>query len=87
MDTKDRVFIREYRTSHMPLVAYLKMQGCTLQEITVEGTRGVFTFSGVPRDLLIAFNSSKALVEPNEFAEKMSQLTQSAKRAIQINGD
>jgi len=76
--------LKDYKTSHMPLIAYLKMQGHVVKSVEAEGGRGVFTFVTVPRQTLMDFNAGKAIVEPNEFAEKMSQLTQTAKRAVQI---
>lgn len=82
--SQDIQLLKEYKTSHMPLVAYLKMSNCVLSEVMADGKRGIFVFSCVPRQLLIDFNAGRATVEPNEFAEKMSQMTHTAKRAVQI---
>lgn len=78
--------IRDYQTSHMPLIAYLKMRGNEISDVKADGRRGIFIFKCVPRQQLIDFNTGKATVEPNEFAEKMSQLTQTAKRVTQEYG-
>lgn len=74
--------LTEYKTSHVPLAAYLKIKGCQVMKVTCEGRRGVFTFAYVAREHIIEFNNGQSTVEPNEFAEKMSQLTQTAKRVI-----
>lgn len=78
--------ITEYKTSHVPLAAYLKLKGAQVTKVTCEGRRGVFTFGFVAREHIIEFNNGQATVEPNEFAEKMSQLTQTAKRVIADGG-
>lgn len=74
--------VHEYKTSHVPLAAYLRTKGCQIHEVTLDGRRGVFEFRLVPREYIIEFNNGQGNVEPNEFAEKMSQLTQTAKRII-----
>lgn len=84
--TEEVQLLRDYQTSHMPLVAYLKMMGNQITDVKADGRRGIFTFKHVPRQQLIDFNTSHARVEPNEFAEKMSQLTQTAKRVTQEYG-
>lgn len=74
--------IHDYKTTHVPLAAYLRLKGVQVSKVTCEGRRGVFVFGLVARDHIIEFNNGQAVVEPNEFAEKMSQLTQTAKRVI-----
>ena len=76
-----------YKTSHIPLAAWLVLKGCPLAKIYKEGSRGVFEFSVVIRDFPNMFNTGQSLVEPNEFATKMSQLTQTAKRVMIENGE
>lgn len=60
------------------------MMGCAVSAVESDGKRGIFVFDAVPRQALMDFNHGKALVEPNEFAEKMSQMTHTAKRTVQI---
>lgn len=74
--------LTEFRTSHAPLAAYLKMSGVVISQILYEKKRATFVFTDVPRDLIIDYNNNKALVEPNEFAAKMSDLIQTTKRLM-----
>lgn len=75
-----------YTTSHVPLAAYLKVKGAKIINITIQDKRGCFTFVDVNRDLIIDFNNGEASVEPAEYADKMSQLTQTAKRLLRESG-
>ena len=75
-----------YTTSHVPLAAYLKVKGVRIINIMVKDRRGCFTFADVNRDLVIDFNNGAASVEPAEYADKMSQLTQTAKRLLKESG-
>lgn len=74
--------LNTYITSHVPLAAYLKVKGTKIINITVKERRGTFEFENVDRDLIIDFNNGQAMVEPAEYADKMSQLTQTAKRLL-----
>jgi hypothetical protein len=74
----------EFTTSHMPLAAYLKINGATIKNVTKSGNKGMFTFANVPRSLIHDFNKSRGLVEPNTFADTMAQLTMTAKRVVEI---
>lgn len=82
----DNNLLKGYKTSHVPLAAYLRLKGSQLMKVTCEHRRGVFIFDTCHREHIIEFNNGQALVEPDEFAEKMSQLTQTAKRVIQQEG-
>ena len=84
MDTN---LLTDYHTSHVPLAAYLKMRGNVLSAVKLEGRRGVFVFPFAHREHVIEFNNGAATVEPNEFADKMSQLTQTAKRVLADSGE
>lgn len=75
-----------YTTSHVPLAAYLKVKGVKIINIIVKERRGTFTFVDVDRDLIIDFNNGAASVEPGEYADKMSQMTQTAKRLLKESG-
>lgn len=75
-----------YITSHVPLAAYLKVKGVKIINITIKERRGTFTFESVPREYIIDFNNGAAMVEPAEYADKMSQLTQTAKRLLKESG-
>lgn len=79
--------LKGYKTSHVPLAAYLRINGAQLIRVTCEGRRGVFEFDICHREHIIEFNNGQARVEPGEFAEKMSQLTQTAKRVMTEQGD
>lgn len=75
-----------YTTSHVPLAAYLKVKGTRIINITVKDKRGEFVFENVDRTYIIEFNNGEASVEPAEYATKMSQLTQTAKRLLKESG-
>jgi len=74
--------LENYKTAHLPLAAYLSVNGCQVLKIEAQGGRGVFTFAFVNRELINKFNTGQAVIEPGDFAIKMSQLTQTARRAI-----
>lgn len=78
--------IPQYSTSHVPLATYLKVKQVRIININIVDRRGVFTFENVPRELIIEFNNGDASVEPAEYADKMSQLTQTAKRLMKDVG-
>jgi len=78
--------LENYTTSHVPLAAYLKVKGVRIINICVKEKRGVFSFENVPREFIIDFNNGAANVEPAEYADKMSQLTQTAKRLLKESG-
>ena len=64
----------------------LKVKGVKIINIEVKDKRGVFTFENVIREYIIDFNNGAAAVEPSEYANKMSQLTQTAKRLLKEPG-
>lgn len=76
-----------YITSHVPLAAYLKVKGAKIINIEVKDRRGIFTFENVEREHIIDFNNGEASVEPAEYAQRMSQLTQTAKRLLKEHGE
>jgi len=72
-----------FRTSDMPLIAFLRLKGYTVQKIEkVNDYKAEFIFIDVDRQLLEDFNTDKTLVEPRHFASIMHQQMQSAKRKI-----
>ena len=75
-----------YTTTHVPLAAYLKVKGARIVNIEIKDKRGTFTFENVNRDLIIDFNNGSAVVEPGEYASKMSHLPQTAKRLLKESG-
>lgn len=75
-----------YVTNHIPLAAYLKVKGMKIINITIKENRGCFEFEHVIRDFIIEFNNGTAAVEPAEYADRMSQLTQTAKRLMKELG-
>lgn len=75
-----------YTTNHVPLAAYLKVKGVRIINIEVKDRKGYFTFENVNRDYVIEFNNGEASVEPADYATRMSQLTQTAKRLLKENG-
>lgn len=82
-DSQIKSYIHNFVTADMPLVAYLKYSGYTIQKVDkVSAYKAEFTFEDVDRDLLSEFNAEKAVVEPQTFAGIMKHLTQSAKRTI-----
>lgn len=75
-----------YSTTHLPLATYLRLHNVQLVKVTGdEIKRGTFHFVQVPRTYIIDFNNGQALVEPNEFAIKMSQLVQTVRRTMEIS--
>ena len=73
----------DFRTSHSPLAAYLKVKGCEIKEIAVSDTKGSFIFKEVARELIREFNSGNGVVEPGAYASTLGSLIQTAKRMIQ----
>lgn len=75
--------IKVFRTSDMPLVAYLRCKGfCILELKKVTQFKVEFSFENVDRDMVTEFNSGNASVEPIQFAGMMRHLNQSAKRVL-----
>lgn len=72
--------ITVFKTSELPLVAFLRMEGYTITEIVkVNDFKVEFLFNDVDRELLAQFNTSQCLVEPRQFASSMHQQMKSAK--------
>jgi hypothetical protein len=76
-----------YTTAHVPLAAYLKCKGVRIVNITAKDRRGTFVFENVDRQLIIDFNNGEAIVEPSDYAQRMSQLVQTAKRVVNETGE
>lgn len=77
--------LNDYKTSDTALATYLKLQGAMITNTEVSGTRVTFCFDSLDRDLIIKYNSGKALVDPIEFSSRLKQLTQSARRIVKDN--
>lgn len=78
--------IDEYQTSHLPLATYLRYRNVQLVGISIDDKRkGSFKFILVPRTYILDFDDGKALVEPLEFANRMSQLVQTIKKTMEIS--
>lgn len=72
-----------FTTSDMPLIAFLRYNGYTVQKINkINNYKAEFIFLEVDRQLLEDFNTDKTMVEPRQFAAIMHQQMQSAKRKI-----
>lgn len=73
--------IGTFRTTDMPLVAFLRYKGYSVQEVVkLNDFKAEFVFENVDRELLNEFNIDKALVEPKMFSSIMRQQTQAARR-------
>lgn len=73
----------DFKTSHSPLAAYLKIKGCEIKEIVAQDGKGSFIFKEVSRDLIREFNSGSGVVEPGMYAATLGNMIQTAKRIIQ----
>ncbi len=73
-----------YETEHMALAAYLILCGMKVKIEVRPGNRrrATFVFSNVPRHLVIEFNESKAKVDPQAFALKLTDLHHEYKRKV-----
>jgi len=73
--------IESMSTTDIPLVAYLRYKGYTVQAVTPVGfNKSTFTFKDVDKKDLDNFNSDLATVEPKMYASIMSQQIRAAKR-------
>lgn len=78
--------IKEFKTSSLPLVAFLRYNGNEVKGITAISSHKVeFMFENIDRGLLYAFNTDKAKVEPKMYSTIMHQMTQSARRTLFLN--
>ena len=68
------------KTTDIALAAFLKTKGYTLEEITVTGRQGTFTFNGVDTEEVNQYFIGNALVEPTAFHNAIRQLTTACKR-------
>jgi hypothetical protein len=71
----------EYKTTDIVMAAFLAMHG---HHVTIEVARskGTFTFTNIPRELVIDFTNGVSLVEPMAFALKMRQLISSVRQRV-----
>lgn len=67
-------------THDLTLAAYLKAKGAELTTITLQGTRGTFVFEDVDQQLVAAFDTGRALIEPVIFHTMLKQLATACKR-------
>ncbi len=72
--------ISEFKSADLPLVAYLRCEGYTIQRINkISPFKAEFVFFNIPRALLKEYNDDLAVVNPTKFAAIMHQLVRSAK--------
>lgn len=74
--------MKEYKTSDIVLAATLKINGCHLIRIDIEGNKGEFVFENVNDALLNDFDLGNVKVEPVTFNNTIRQLTTSVRRLI-----
>ena len=67
-------------TTDITMAAYLKAQGAELSKISLQGTRGLFIFENVDKDIVTAFDTGHALIEPVLFHTMLKQLATACKR-------
>lgn len=67
-------------TENIILAATLKVQGYSLNQIEKQGNRGIFHFSDVDPDALMAFDLGHSQVEPNTFNNALRTLTSACRR-------
>lgn len=78
--------IQEYKTTHLPLATYLKYKNVQMVGISIDDKkRGTFNFVMVPRTFILDFDNGSAVVEPNEYANRMSQLVQTVRRTMEVS--
>jgi len=81
MENKEPIAV--FRTSDMPLIAFLRYNKYTVQKIEkVNNYKAEFVFLDVDRELLEQFNTDNTLVEPRQFSSIMHQQMQSARTKI-----
>lgn len=68
------------KTSDIVLAAYLKIQGFNLENISVVGKQGAFTFTDVDPEVVNQYFLGNASVEPVTFNQMIRQLTTACKR-------
>jgi len=71
-----------YKTTDIVLAAFLRLNGCQMTDIEVQGSKGTFVFENVGTDLIAAYDLGKAQVEPVAFNNAIKQLTTSVRRLI-----
>lgn len=69
-----------FKTSDIVLASTLKINGIPLLDIEMVGTRGVFVFDSVSKELLQSFDLGELTVEPNSFHQAVKQLTTAVRR-------
>lgn len=80
-DTKPNRVITEFRTSELPLVAFLRYSGQQVKEVVrVNEKRAEFVFHNVEKQLLDQYNTDFASVEPKMFSAIMRQQHRAALR-------
>ena len=70
------------KTTDIVLAAYLKLQGYTLDTISVVGKQGTFTFTDVEAEVVNQYFIGNASVEPVAFNNMVRQLTTACKRLM-----
>lgn len=79
MENKEPISV--FRTSDLPLAAFLKYNSYIVQKIEkITKYKAEFHFKDVDRELLNAFNMDTTSVEPRLFASIMALLTKSARQ-------
>ena len=68
------------KTTDIVLAAYLKIQGFNLDNISVVGKQGAFTFTDVDPEVVNQYFLGNASVEPVTFNQMIRQLTTACKR-------
>jgi len=72
--------LASYETSDIILASVFKTQGFKLDEITLNGNKGIFKFLNIDRQILLDFDMGKILVEPVAFNNSIKSLTTAVRR-------
>lgn len=72
--------IEEYATVDIEVAAVLKYSGHVLDRISLNGTKGIFYFLNVEKDLLMDLDLGKYLIEPRGYYQEVRNLASAVKR-------
>jgi hypothetical protein len=76
--------IPEYATTDIVLAATLKVMNFKLSRIDTQGTKGIFYFTEVDKDVLTQYDMGLLLVEPITFNNAIRLLTVAVKRQLKL---
>jgi len=73
-----------YKTTDINLAACLRMMGYEMDDIELQGNKGIFCFLEVEQSYINDYDMGRVLVEPVTFNNMIKQLTTSVRRMTQV---